>query len=102
MIFLNINIIFVIFVIQSFKNLGFIEGKKFVYAYIIMFFLLLVSGISRGETGRIWIPLMIFPVGFIAYYATKFLKYKSLQIILVISLLIFQCIILEEFWVPIW
>lgn len=97
-----ISILFLFFTVNILKNKNFNLLKKLVLSYAFMFVTLLISGVSRGETGRIWIPLMILPVGVVAYYLTEKLKLKSFQIGIVLALVVIQCIILEEFWVPIW
>ncbi len=78
------------------------ESKKDVaritLIFIVLFMLLNVSGISRAEVGRIWMPLMLFPLLAIGCY-----KKLTLGFVLTLAVLLFiQNIIMTEFWVPIW
>lgn len=66
------------------------------------FLLLNISGSARGEVGRIWAPLMLFPIFFAGYYSTSVLKFKTRIFSWLIILLFCQLIIFEEFWVPVW
>jgi hypothetical protein len=97
-----VSILFIIFIYKILKNKKLYNLKIIILAYLAMFFTLVVSGISRGEVGRIWISLMILPVGVVSYYLTEKLKYSSQKIAVILILIIIQCIVLEEFWVPIW
>jgi hypothetical protein len=67
-----------------------------------VFILLIISGISRGEVGRIWLPLMFLPMLFVGEYITNKSKLPRQQFIILLLLAFIQLIILEEFWVPIW
>jgi len=72
--------------------------KKMMISFSSFFVLLILSGISRAEVGRIWMPLMIFPLLAIGSY-----KKLSIKFVIMISVLLFiQSIIMTEFWVPVW
>ena len=79
------------------KNLA----KKLFISFWIIFFLLIILGISRGEVGRIWIPIMFLPVLFVSNLLNQ-LKVGKVYFSIILILLIVQLIIIEEFWVPIW
>lgn len=76
--------------------------EKILVSFWVTFTILVVSGISRGEVGRIWITFMFIPVIFVGLYTTKFLKLTSTRFYIFLILAIIQIIIFEEYWVPIW
>ena len=72
--------------------------KKLMISFSAFFILLVLFGISRAEVGRIWMPLMIFPLLAIGFY-----QKISIKFVIMVSLLLFiQNIIMTEFWVPVW
>ena len=83
------------------KVLNNVEKKIFILFWPI-FLLLVISGASRGEVGRIWIPMMWVPILLANIYATKVLRFSTKQFAIILALLFIQIIIIEEFWVPIW
>lgn len=97
-----VSILFLIVSFKIYKSEKFNMLKKILISFWIMFISLVLSGTSRGEVGRIWIFLMIIPVGILAYFLTEKWKYSKVRISLLLLLLIIQCLVLEEFWVPIW
>ncbi len=76
--------------------------KKILISFWVMFIALVLSGTSRGEVGRIWIFLMFIPIGILAYFVTENWRYSKFKIVFILILLVIQCLVLEEFWVPIW
>ena len=54
---------------KHYLQLGNLESKILV-SFWIVFIVLIVSGISRGEVVRIWLPLMYVPIIFIADFLT--------------------------------
>ncbi|HVZ67714.1 MAG TPA: hypothetical protein VG917_05655 [Patescibacteria group bacterium] len=77
-------------------------NKRFLYVFWLVFIALIVSGSSRGEVGRIWLPFMFLPVILVGNFITNELRFNKLQFIILFSLIFIQVIIMEEFWVPIW
>ncbi|MCL4416717.1 MAG: hypothetical protein M1365_08495, partial [Actinobacteria bacterium] len=71
-------------------------------AFWILFILLVISGISRGEVGRIWLPLMSLPILIVSQFLTNNFNLNKKYFSILLFLLILQVIIMEEFWVPIW
>jgi hypothetical protein len=84
----------IIFIYQLFSR----TKNKLMIAFWIVFIILVYTGVSRGEVGRTWLPLMIFPVAISAQ--SKILAKNNFYWI--ILLLIIQTIVMEEFWVPTW
>ncbi|MCL4354781.1 glycosyltransferase family 39 protein [Patescibacteria group bacterium] len=71
-------------------------------AFWILFILLVISGISRGEVGRIWLPLMSLPILIVSQFLTNNFNLNKKYFSILLFLLILQVVIMEEFWVPIW
>jgi hypothetical protein len=71
------------------------------YSFWIVFLLLIFSGASRGEVGRIWFLFMVIPI-ILAGNFTKLLNFKREHYIIIFLLVLLQTIIMEEYWVPIW
>ncbi len=95
------SLLFIYLTISTFKN----KSKKtdlkkiILWSFWFVFLLLIITGISRGEVGRIWLPLMIIPLMLLPLFE----NFKKQTNLLIIFLLLFiQIIIMEEFWVPIW
>src|SRR3989344_4612563 len=63
------------------------------------FFFLVLFGISRGEVGRIWIPLMTMPIILVAWYSEQ-LHFSTKNFTILLFLIGLQTILMEEFWVP--
>ncbi len=97
-----VTLLFIYVSYKIYKTEKFIYLKKILIAFWIMFVALVLSGTSRGEVGRIWIFLMLIPVGILSYFLTEKLNYSKAKISWLLILLIIQCLVLEEFWVPIW
>ncbi len=99
-----ITIIFLTFSYLSLRNN--IEKnnllKKILISFWLIFIVLIASGASRGEVGRIWLPFMIFPVILSVNFITKYSKFSSLQFLIILTFIFLQVIVIEEFWVPIW
>jgi len=70
-------------------------------AFWISFCFLVLFGISRGEVGRIWIPLMTMPIILVAWYSEQ-LHFSTKNFTILLFLIGLQTILMEEFWVPIW
>lgn len=72
-------------------------AKTFVFTII----LLVISGGSRAEVGRIWLPLVIFPIILVAYqFAKSKLNFDAFTLILILQSL--QLIIQQSAWVMLW
>jgi hypothetical protein len=99
---LPLSFIFLFSTFKIFKDKKLANLKKITFAFYTMFSTLIILGVSRGEVGRIWIPLMFIPIGILSYYLPEKLKFKTGYFVVLIVLLIIQAIVLEEFWVPIW
>lgn len=76
--------------------------KQSLIAVWITLFAFTLSGVTRGETGRIWLPIMFVPVGILAYYLTNIKKSQTFQFAIFLLLIFIQLILFEEFWVPVW
>jgi hypothetical protein len=70
-------------------------------SFLIVLTLLTISGLTRGEVGRIWLPLMFIPVIISAFLVSR-LGMNFRQISLISIHIAIQTILIEEFWVPIW
>ncbi len=99
-----ISIMFMVFTFTTLKNkLDFKSlTNRILYSFWIVFLLLIISGASRGEVGRIWLLFMFIPILLTGYFITTQLKFTRNQLIIFFSLVIIQVIIMEEYWVPIW
>lgn len=98
------SILFIILSIFYFKDLDWkksILGRAFL-TFWLTFFALIISGASRGEVGRIWLPFMFLPVIIVSYFITGKKKFTAFQCILLFTLVFIQVILMEEYWVPIW
>ena len=91
---LPISILFLVkFLSRDFKS-------GFVLPLVITLLLLTVSGLSRAETGRIWLPLMPFVVIEAAACLRTRLSIKP--VFLIFSLVVLQTLCMTEFWVTLW
>lgn len=61
-----------------------------------------ISGISRAETGRIWLPLMPLVVVPAVGFLTSQLRLTGKQFFFILGLLFIQLVVLTEFWVTLW
>jgi hypothetical protein len=68
-------------------------------SFSTLIFILLLLGSVKGETGRVWIPYVIFPI-VIAAVSCK--KIDSIQVTTILSLLLLQSIIFGLFLVTLW
>ena len=84
------------------QKLVVVNRTYFLWAFWILFITLDVSGVSRGETGRIWIFFMGIPVIVVSWFTTYILPMNSKIFFVLLLLLFLQDVIMEEFWVPIW
>lgn len=82
------------------ESLG--KFDHFLPAFISILILLDISGISRAETGRIWLPLTPFLVLFAIRYFTKDLKLSTYAFMFIVFLEAIQVLIFQEFWVTLW
>lgn len=74
----------------------------FFYSFTIMLFILNFSGATKGEVGRIWLPLM-FPLTIIVgNYLAKKTKVSTSNFMVILFLQSLQIIVLQEFWVTLW
>ncbi len=80
----------------------FLRKDNLIKAFWIVFVLLVFSGISRGEVGRIWLSLMSVPILIVSQFATNNLNLNKKYFSILLFLIFIQVIIMEEFWVPIW
>lgn len=94
----SISVLFSIIVFQLMNIKKGFEIKKITIIFLFFFFVLVLSGISRAEVGRIWMPLMLFPLLAIGLYKKLSLGF----LIIIVFLLFIQNIVMTEFWVPIW
>lgn len=76
--------------------------KNLFYTFWITFILLVFSGASRGEVGRIWLPFMFLPLILVSNFLVRSLKFTTYHFVIIFTLIFIQVILLEEFWVPIW
>jgi hypothetical protein len=90
--------IFLMVILQFFKNTTDSPIRKLSLIFLFFFAILDLTGISRAEVGRIWMPLMLFPLLAIGAYKDLSLRW----VVIGVSLLFIQVIIMTEFWVPIW
>ncbi len=77
-------------------------NNRVLFTFWLTFLILIISGVSRGEVGRIWQPMMFVPVLFVSDFVTNKLHLNKNQFLLILTLLFLQLIVMEEFWVPIW
>ena len=83
------------------KGKDFLQKNALLISFWIVFLLLVILGISRGEVGRIWLSLMSIPVFLVSQFTLRInLNKKYFSILLLLVFL--QVIAMEEFWVPIW
>lgn len=75
---------------------------KILKSFWIVFVALVISGLSRGEVGRIWLSLMIIPILLISYFLAEVINIHKFKFSILLSILILQILVMEEFWVPIW
>lgn len=101
---LPISLLFIYLFYKNFKQKELLKNPSagLMAAFCIPFIALILTGASRGEVGRIWIPMMFIPVIMVAGCITNKLKWNNLQFILLFLLISIQVIIMEEFWVPVW
>ena len=94
-----------LFIYKSLKSTKKIDIKPIInramYTFWIIFALLVFSGASRGEVGRIWLPFMIIPIVCVGQLIAD-LKLSYKQIAIIFILIFIQTILIEEYWVPIW
>ncbi len=83
------------------KTLEFKVQTVSVICFWIIFVGLTISGASRGEVGRIWIPLMMLPIFLSGDFLQNKIKSEKL-FIAIVTLLFIQIIVMQEFWVSIW
>lgn len=95
-VFLGLPIAF-LFLVKFFSGK---RHKQLTVALGLTLALLTVSGFSRAETGRIWLPVM----PFVLLEAGSYLKDSRLgyaQVLIFFSVLI-QTLVITEFWVTLW
>jgi len=73
--------------------------KGFSLPLIITLIFLTLSGLSRAETGRIWLVMM----PFVVIEGISFLKTKNIKsFIFIFSLIVAQTLVISQFWVTLW
>ncbi|HVT00820.1 MAG TPA: hypothetical protein VHE53_01130 [Patescibacteria group bacterium] len=99
-----VSITFISLSIHELKNKTNISSltKRLTYTFWITFIILILSGASRGEVGRIWLGFMFLPVILVGNYTMNDLKFTNRDLVILFTFLFIQVIIMEEFWVPIW
>lgn len=99
-----VSLLFITATINKLKNIKFFmdDNSTILTSFWIIFTTLIISGISRGEVGRIWLPLMFIPLLLVSEYITNKLKFSKKHFTIILVLLFTQVIIMEEFWVPVW
>ena len=72
------------------------------FVFYLVLFLLDISGFSRAEVGRIWMPYMPILAIIVAAFLTKekTLSTKAFSIVIVLQLV--QILVMQEFWVTLW
>jgi len=74
----------------------------FTFSFFGVLLILDISGLSRAESGRIWMPYMPFLASIVAYYLTDRLKLSSKLFITILFLQFIQILFIQEFWVTLW
>ncbi len=69
--------------------------------FLLLFFSLILTIFSRGEVGRIWLPLMVLATIPAGKYLTE-KKFSSKFVMILLALQMIQTLIIQEFWVPLW
>lgn len=101
---LPISIVFLIqtyLVIKQKITMEIVLTKLFA-TFWITFLILIISGASRGEVGRIWLLFMFVPILLVGNFINNSVKFGYKQYLILFTLLFVQTIVMEEFWVPIW
>ena len=93
-----LTILFVYVAAKIYKQKNINALKNLTFAFLLLFIILVISGVSRAEVGRIWMPLVIFPLITLGTWKELDLKTASLMVLL----LFVQIIVMTEFWVPVW
>ncbi len=103
-VYLSIPATVILLVFMLFNKLHKNNGleSKLNNSFWIIFLTLIISGVSRGEVGRIWLPIMLFPIFVTVIFITKTLKLSTQKFWIFLIFTIIQVIIMEEYWVPIW
>lgn len=71
-------------------------------SFFVVVLLLDISGFSRAETGRIWMPYMPVLTGIIAAFLTQKKKMSSRAFAGILLLQFVQLLVMQEFWVTLW
>ena len=74
----------------------------FTASFFVMLLMLDISGASRAETGRIWLPIMPILILITSIFITHKLKLNKYMFLTVIILQFTQILIMQEFWVMLW
>ncbi len=86
---------------------GFTQGKlvhndALTIAFFLTLFLLDISGFSRAEAGRIWMPYMPFLAVIAAAFLTKEKKFSTTAFSALLVMQLVQLLVMQEFWVTLW
>ncbi len=93
-------IIFLLILRNSLKKIH--ADNYLLWSYLLMLFILNISGASRAETGRIWLLFMPPLVLLVANFLTRNLRFSSRFFIYILLLQAVQILVMQEFWVTLW
>lgn len=79
-----------------------VKGDILATSFFIVLFVLDISGVSRAEVGRIWMPYMPILAAVVARFLTKEKKLSTSAFGIILVLQLTQLLVMQEFWVTLW